>query len=254
MEQTREAAETLEAGGLVFELRRSVRRRTLGLTVDRGGELVVHAPEGSAREEICDYVRSRLLWVHGKLAEKERLRPRTAGLEFVTGESVFYLGQPLRLKVGRGLERELECDGNRFHLDAVAPDPEEAFRRWFLREGKGVIGRRVEWFQQRTARRPSSVRLRDLGYRWGSCSAKGALNFHWVLLQLPMRLIDYVVAHELTHLAVPDHSPAFWKALRAAMPDCREREAELAGEARRFVQFRAGGGGPFAASQGGASD
>ena len=63
------------------------------------------------------------------------------------------------------------------------------------------------------------VEVLDLGYRWGSCSTDGTLNFHWRVMQLPPQVIDYVVVHELTHLKVPDHSPKFWGEVKRVMPD-----------------------------------
>jgi predicted metal-dependent hydrolase len=59
----------------------------------------------------------------------------------------------------------------------------------------------------------------DLGFRWGSCSADGTLNFHWRVLQLPPQVIDYVVVHELAHLKVADHSPTFWREIRRVLPN-----------------------------------
>jgi len=234
----KEAGETIEAGGLVFELRRSTRRRTLGLTIDRGGALVARAPEGVPTEEVRRFAESRLLWVHQKLAEKSVLQPWARGPEFVTGETIFYTGRSVPLRVVKGLGRDLEFDGSRFFLDAAA-DPGRAFRRWFKEAGRELIPRRVRWFAKRTTKLAGKVSVRDLGYRWGSCSSAGNLNFHWQLVQLPLRLIDYVVAHELAHLSAPDHSPAFWKALEEILPDCRQRQGELEREARHYLQFSA---------------
>lgn len=59
----------------------------------------------------------------------------------------------------------------------------------------------------------------DLGFRWGSCTSRGTLNFHWRVMQLPPGVIDYVVVHELTHIKIPDHTPAFWTAIRRVLPD-----------------------------------
>ena len=64
--------ETLELSNLVFEVRRSPRRATFGLTVDRGGELVIHAPESSDRDELARWTRSKLLWVHRKALRQDR--------------------------------------------------------------------------------------------------------------------------------------------------------------------------------------
>ena len=78
------------------------------------------------------------------------------------------------------------------------------------------------------------VNVMDLGFKWGSCSADGTLNFHWRAAQLPPRIIDYIVVHELAHLKVPDHSTPFWREVEKALPDyavhrdwLRQRGGEL---------------------------
>lgn len=74
---------------------------------------------------------------------------------------------------------------------------------------------------------PKRVEIRDLGFRWGSCS-RGVVYFHWQVMQLPPRLIEYVVAHELVHVRVQHHTPTFWRVLRRVLPDAEERKAALA--------------------------
>jgi predicted metal-dependent hydrolase len=178
-----------------------------------------------------------LLWVHQKLATKERLQPFKRSPEFVSGEAIFYLGRSFQLRLVEDPGAAVGFDGTRFLLNRASPDPERAFRRWFIQNGSEVIRRRVEWFQMRSSNRPLAVKVSDLGYRWGSCSARGNLHFNWRLLQLPLRLVDYVVAHEMAHLAVPDHSPRFWKHLEFLQPDCKSRRAELDSEAWNYLRF-----------------
>jgi predicted metal-dependent hydrolase len=62
---------------------------------------------------------------------------------------------------------------------------------------------------------------------WGSCDAHGTLRIHWRIIQAPVRLIDYVLAHELVHLRIPKHGPAFWRELGRLMPDYEERRTRL---------------------------
>ena len=78
------------------------------------------------------------------------------------------------------------------------------------------------------------VEVQDLGYRWGSCSLHGKLNFHWRTLVLPPRIIEYLVVHELAHLAVPDHSPVFWRRVESAMPEYRRHREWLRVEGGGF--------------------
>jgi predicted metal-dependent hydrolase len=117
--------ETLQLGGLVFEVRRSERRRTLGLTVDRGGELVVHAPALVAADAMAGWTSKKLLWVHRKLALKEEATPRVRPPEYVTGEAFCYLGRRFRLRVVVRQEDPLQFDGTRFMLRRDARPAEE---------------------------------------------------------------------------------------------------------------------------------
>lgn len=80
--------------------------------------------------------------------------------------------------------------------------------------------------------RYSRVEVRDLGYRWGSCGKNGVVYFNWKLLQLPVRVTDYVIAHELAHLLEPHHGPELWRILDRSLPDWRMRCEELKVKAR----------------------
>ena len=228
-------SETLQIGKLTFEVRRSPRRRTLSLTVDRGGELVIHSPATATMGKVEQWVRSKLLWVHRKLALKEDLAPRRRGPEFVSGESFSYLGRSYRLTIAAQQEDPLRFDGRRFSLrrDARA-EAGDHFRRWYVSVGRDWIVRRVRLLTRKTGSRPTRTDVKDLGFRWGSCGRGGAIFFDWRLLQLPVRLADYVIVHELTHLVEPHHGPAFWSALDRALPDWRERKEELSVKAQEI--------------------
>ncbi len=226
-------SETLEVGGLTFDVRRSERRTTLGLTVDRGGGLVVHAPQGAEDGDLERWTRSRLLWVHRKLAAKQALAPQVREPEFVTGESFKYLGKSYRLVIVAQQDEALRFDGQRFRLRRDARESAaEHFRKWYIAVGNAWIMRRVALMLSRAGASPRKIALRDLGFRWGSCSRSGAVYFNWKLLQLPVRLVDYVIAHELAHLREPHHRPEFWRVIDATLPDWRDREEELKTRAR----------------------
>lgn len=229
--------ETLQLGDLVFEVRRSERRKNFGLTVDRGGELVVHAPTLVAADALVRWMDKKLLWVHRKLALKEEAAPRVQAPEYVSGEAFCYLGRRFALKIVAEQEHPLVFDGTRFILRRDARPAEQHFRRWYAESGTEWLRRRVERSSHYTNCKPERIEVRDLGYRWGSCGKHGVLFFNWKILQLPVRFVDYVIMHELVHLIEGHHGPAFWKALSRAMPDWQKRKDMLANKAKDYLVF-----------------
>jgi hypothetical protein len=101
----------------------------------------------------------------------------------------------------------------------LTPLTEEAQKGRQADDSLGLDARHLPFF---------GIRVLDLGFRWGSCSPGGALNFHWATLLLPSSVVDYVVVHELVHLHESHHTPEFWRRVERAMPDYERRQKWLA--------------------------
>lgn len=212
-----------------FILQRSERRKTMQITVERDGRLVLSAPPGVDEDVLRDFVREKRFWIYTRLAEKERLQRAVPRKEFVDGEGFLYLGRSYRLKLVEEQEVPLKLAGGRFCLrrDAL-PEARGHFIRWYSRNGKRWLEGRVDEYRSRMEAAPAGVKVQDLGYRWGSCGKGNWLYFHWKTILLPPRIAEYVVVHEIAHLHEPHHTPAFWLRVERAMPDYAQRKAWLA--------------------------
>jgi predicted metal-dependent hydrolase len=223
--------EALKIDDLSFEVRRSNRRKTIGLTIDRDASLIAYLPETVSLEEASELIKKKLIWIHQKLAAHEGghggdvfRRP-----EFVDGEGFYFLGRHYRLKlVDRRVRKELvpsiRFQGDRllFHRDQVDAG-EKRIAEHYTREANSYLNDAVARWRAVLGVAPARfVNVMDLGFRWGSCSIDGTLNFHWRVMQLPPEVIDYVVVHELAHLKVSTHSPAFWRLVSNALPQFRK--------------------------------
>lgn len=214
---------------LEVSLRWSSRRRTLGLTVERDGTVSVAAPVGTELEFIEQFVRDRRLWIYTKLAQKDAMLSRAPVKEFVTGEGFSYLGRSHRLRLVDSQDVPLKLMQGRFHLlRSEEPRARGHFIDWYTQRAHVWIAERMPSFAARLGVYPSSITVRDLGYRWGSCGGGGKLYFHWATIQLPPRIIEYVIVHELVHLIVPHHTHEFWRLLESALSDCEARKSWLA--------------------------
>lgn len=219
----------LKVDDLQFVVRHSVRRRTLQITVDRDGALLLSAPPDVGEAVLRAFVMDKRFWIYTKLAEKDRLQRLVPRKQYVGGEGFLYLGRSFRLKLVDTQDVPLKLAAGRFCLrrDAL-PAAREHFVRWYSERARAWLSSRVANYQSRMEAAPAGVRVQDLGYRWGSCGKGDWLYFHWKAILLPARIAEYVVVHEIAHLHEPHHTPAFWLRIERAMPDYEKRKAWLA--------------------------
>lgn len=220
---------SLRIDDLRFTVQRSARRRTMQITVERDGQLVLSAPPQVDEARLRAFVQEKRFWIYTKLAEKDRLQRRVPRKEFVDGEGFLYLGRSHRLKLVDEQDVPLKLAGGRFCLrrDALSA-AREHFIRWYSDRAKAWLSSRVADYQSRMEVSPAGVKVQDLGYRWGSCGKGDWLYFHWKAILLPARIAEYVVVHEIAHLHEPHHTPAFWLRVERAMPDFAQRKVWLA--------------------------
>ena len=223
----------LQVDDLRLSVLRSPRRRTMQITVERDGQLVLTAPPQVGEAQLRRFVQEKRFWIYTKLAEKDRLQRPVPPKAFIDGEGFLYLGRSHRLKLVERQEALLKLAAGRFCLrrDAL-PDAREHFIRWYSERARGWLSNRVADYQSRMEVTPAGVKVQDLGYRWGSCGKGGTLYFHWKTILLPAQIAEYVVVHELAHLHEPHHTPAFWQRVERAMPDYERRKAWLAERGR----------------------
>lgn len=227
---------TLIVDDLRFEVTYSPRRKTIELSVERDGALVLRAPEGAAIDRLEAFIRAKKGWVYKKVAEKEALRHTTPVKEYVSGEGFPYLGRSYRLLLVDQQDQPLRLEAGRFRLRrAEAWNGRAQFIAWYTDHARIWLRRRVAALAPRVGVEPTGVEVRDLGYRWGSCGRAGGLNFHWATILLPPNIVEYVVVHELVHLRERNHTPEFWQAVERAMPDYLRRKAWLAEHGARIA-------------------
>jgi len=214
---------------LKVSVRRSAKRRTMEITVDRTGELLITAPPEVRPQVLRAFIEEKRFWIYTKLAERNRLHRSVPRKSFVDGEGFLYLGRTHRLKLVSDQDAPLKLVNGRFAMRRdAAPMGSEHLIRWYTERARPWLAGRVQEHAEHMGVKPAGVRVQDLGYRWGSCGKGEWLYFHWKAILLPARIAEYVVVHEMAHLHEPHHTPEFWLRVERAMPDFARRKAWLA--------------------------
>ena len=199
------------------------RRRTLALQVAPDASLIVRAPYRASPETIRRAVRRKMPWILKKQRQaRETFRPPVRH-EFIDGEEFPYLGAWRKLRVVSGAGIPLVLDENEFLLSAAhLPEAQRLFERWYRAQAFAIINDRIKQYVAMSGLKYSRIAVTGAKKRWGSCSSKGYLNFSWRLVMAPPAMVDYVIVHELAHLAEHNHAPRFWQKVHALFPDYRQ--------------------------------
>ena len=230
MNLRRAPIDSLTVDGLLVAVRWSARRRTVGITVKRDGEVVVAAPVRTPVRKVEEVVRAKLPWVRRKLAEFEALGPPPAPKRFVDGELLPYLGRDYRLTSVDDPRRPVALTDGRLEIDRTLDGhARAAVVAWYEARAREHVDAAVDRYAPLVGAAPALVVVRDLGKRrWGVCDHRTlTVSFHWQLVTQPPELVDYVVVHELAHLHEPNHGPAFWRRVEDVLPDWKARRKRL---------------------------
>ena len=210
-------------------------RTTLEITVEPSGEVLAVAPATAEKNEIEALIRKRARWIIRQQQFFAQFTPRTPPRQFLPGETHNYLGRQYRLRVEPGdLQRARMVRGFILVYGVDFNDTssiERLVTAWYRERAEVQFRRRLEINQARFPDlekfRPTSLRIQRMTSRWGSMSPGGRLLLNPDLVRAPIDSIDYVITHELCHLAAPNHSRAFYDLQARVMPDWERRKLRL---------------------------
>ena len=198
------------------------KRKTFSLEIKPDGRLIVRAPNSATQGQIQKLVKHKAAWI---LKTRKRLARQYAGLKprtFSPGETFWYLGKQYPLRLTDRQRPPLELNGT-FYLSKAAHHRAKAvFVDWYREETRAITHDLIEKYKNQYGFKVNQVRITSARTRWGSCSGRHNLNFTYRLSMTPLRVIEYVVIHELVHLKHHNHSKAFWEAVAAINPDFRQ--------------------------------
>ncbi len=216
-----------------YQLLRSDQRKTADIVIERNGLISVRVPEYLSEEQADAIVEHKRLWIYRNLAEWRDLNAARVVREWVNGEGFLYLGSAYRLLLVQEQDEPLKLKEGRFRLQRkiVEAGGEDAakrvFEKFYSEKAMERIRKSVAYFAPKVGVNPVSVEVREIGYRWATCTPDGRLSFHWKCMMASPKVIDYIVVHELCHLHHLDHTDAFWNEVDKVMPDYAERKSWL---------------------------
>lgn len=210
---------------LEYRLLRS-KRRSIGFLIDDDG-LRITAPKWVPIAEIENAIREKQRWICTKLAERRersarRLQPH---MQWRDGATLPYLGRELTLRIIAAQSAGILYDATAQDLTVSLPPNageqqlKDRVQGWLQLEAKRIFAERLPVYAEKLGVSYQSFALSSATTQWGSCTIEGRIRLNWRLIHFALPMIDYVIAHELSHLREMNHSPRFWATVQSVFPE-----------------------------------
>jgi predicted metal-dependent hydrolase len=235
----------LGSARVAYEFKRG-KRKTIGFVVGAEG-LSVRAPRWVTLRDVDAAIKEKSDWILRKLLETRQRHARVEAtrIEWKDGAQFPFMGETVVIRldpkhgfasVGGTLDASDTVGGPRTLRLAVAQNAEasqirDAAQAWLMRHARRLFVERLDHFAPRLGVRWQKLSLSNAATRWGSASVDGSIRLNWRLIHFRLPVIDYVVAHELAHLRVMDHSHRFWETVESVVPDYDLLRQQLKDEA-----------------------
>lgn len=230
---------------ITFTLRRQPSRVVprVAIHVEPDGRVQVDAPSVASLAEVLTAVKKRSRWISQHVnAAKARLE-HVLAREYVSGESLHYLGRRYRLKVVIDPASPVEARMRGAFIAVTVPTPlptaiKSALGAWYRQRAREIFAQRLSVIAEplQWVHDLPPMRLQFMKRQWGNCSPSGRITLNPWLVRAPREAIDYVLLHEACHLKHHNHGRAFYSTLDRHMPDWRSIKERLDDRAEEYLR------------------
>lgn len=205
----------------------------VSIHVENDGIVLVDAPSHASTQDIKKAVTKRIAWISKHVQAAEKRLALVTPREYVSGETVYYLGRRYRLKIvkKKGLPSVLLQAGY-LQVTTHVGTPEhirELMEEWYLSKASAIFRQRSNEISEslRWVKTNPQLTLRSMRVQWGSCSPCGRITLNPSLIKAPRECIDYVLLHEMCHLKEHNHGKEFYRLLTRHLPDWQRVKKRL---------------------------
>jgi predicted metal-dependent hydrolase len=213
-----------------------VKRKTIGMSVGADG-LEVRAPRWATVASVEAVLHEKSAWILRKLQESQERQKqmRHTIIEWRDGATLPFLGEQWVVRLDPEYQfphisdqgTTPKCLQVPLSLHAQPGQIRDAVQAWLMQQAKLNFTQRLDHFAPQLGVQWKRLSLSNASSRWGTASADGSIRLNWRLIHFKQDVIDYVVAHELSHLRVMNHSPQFWETVGSLVPDYQQRRNAL---------------------------
>ncbi len=213
-------------------IRCAKRKRNLAFDFNGAPHLVIRSPAKLSYAVIQATLQKHAAWLCSKWEQRSQAVVKR---QWCDGETIPLLGKNLILKIVPTLVRKITCQLNGEYLEVTYPlawpqlaeKISTAVTHWLKLEASKVLHARTVYWSTLMTLQPNRIIITSPRMRWGSCDAQNNLRFNWRIVMATAEMLDYLVVHEIAHIAHKHHGPSFWKCVLTYLPNTSALRKQL---------------------------
>jgi len=195
------------------------KRKTLSISINENAQLIVRAPNRISDARIQEFINEKSSWI---IKNKNLIKLRLQNTE-KDQNNLLYLGEYFPIKKNIKSLKKVSFNGEEFITNLENQSQlSNALKIWYKDKFKELAIPRLNYFVDKYGLTINQVRLKRQKTLWGSCSSRNNINLNFLLIMAPLKVIDYVIIHELVHTIHKNHSANFWSAVEDIMPNYKD--------------------------------
>lgn len=217
------------------------KRKSISIKIDYDLKVRVLAPKEANQEQVMNIVESKLDLISKKLYEIRSLSQKQE-IDKTKDKQVLYMGKkyPIKVNVDKNLEKNnIFIQKDSIIVNIQKEDDKQInsiIESYLKKECLKNIKKRILYHQSNFKLKPKSIKVVESNKFWGLCSSNRDIQFNWKLIMAPIEVIDYVIIHEMSHMAHMNHSKSFWKMVAKIMPEYK-KQVEWLGINGRYMNI-----------------
>lgn len=202
----------------------------------------VLAPKGIAKRDLQALLQARRQWVSAKLSQQQQRIASRPRYRYQAGERLPYLGGQLTLAIANGTRAACVRDADLLRVrlssrsrKSATEQVYQSVAQWYRHDALRLLEAKTQQLCRATELQCKGVNIRATRSKWGHCTSDGYIQYNWQIVLAPMAVVDYLVAHEVSHLRHHNHSRAFWQQVHAICPDYQRQRIWLREQGHRLI-------------------
>ena len=213
------------------------RWRTINIKI-KNEIIEICCPFFTSPRKINSIIEEKSSWIEKKIAENREINKKKEELKLLG--KIFYKGKSVSLKMKIDTFDKVFLEHNTLMVISKKTSVEykkKVIEKWMEEEAIIYLNERLKSLALKFSIKYKSLEIKKYRSRWGSCSSNSNIKLNWKLIMLPIKVIDYVIIHELAHIIEPNHSKSFWSLVQRMYPKYKKSDSWLKKNGSIIIDF-----------------